>query len=1121
MTDMRRRFGAVKSAVISLVVDQDAFGLAGPSILKLNEDKQQYRFLTDADKVAEFRKWLKEQMDGKILTGDGRKGEKPWTNEYIGSAYKQGVMRAFMDARKEKLASMSGAHIEGGKAEFLRSSFGGPEATSKIELIYTRAFNSLKGVTDTMANDMSRILASGLADGKSPRDIARTMAKSIDGITNKRALTIARTEIIHAHAEGQLDSFEKLGVSTLGVAVEWSTAGDDKVCPRCAPMNGKTFTVQQARGQIPLHPNCRCAWIPGPIAPKKAPEVGADGWPIYSTLRDGQRLGGSTGATIARAPDGRVFVKKFGNSPEHVREEFAADQMYRAAGFDVPNAKLYTDEKGQPVKLAEFVKGETLDAFLNRATPAERDAVLAKIREGFAMDAFMGNYDVIGMSRDNILVDTKGNVWRIDNGGSLRYRAQGAKKASWGATLDEFKTMRDPKINPQAAAIFGSLTDADLKKQVEALLEKKDAVMAAAPADLKQVIENRFTLLTQMFPKATGGFTPELAKQVSDSRILGVPFLGDGDKVEDLQILFWTEKRGGEEHTVARFKLTPQGNAALKLKQGMSTSASAAPSDPYFSKLENAAMDVAVNAKKGSVSEATVEVLFDMELELKKEPNPMVKAYYHSVIGKLTSAINEKKAPDLPLSFQYTAPPQVDPYWPKLQLALKTVAVHASDGKYNPNVMSTFADLKNELAKEKHPLIKAHYQSVVDEIDAAVKEKRAPKMQSAFVAPAYKPTVAPAQSMALQQETWNMMVKSKQRGHAVADPAKTVYSVSSALRAQDPTTGVDARIILPDDSKAPYALRGTVEMAVKGKATPEQLKAIAKTAEALGINIEASSESQVQLTYLVKSLNILHKELTPAQRKAWQDIASNSSLSEAERVSKLRSYVVDTLKIVDPVNDIDKLAQGRANAYGMGWKVWERFDIPRARIEKDMKAYTLHHESKADLAVLTRAWLDGGGQVTPTTERLRTGVPINTGMSPSDDLETGGASYMFTRIYKHDTAKQTAGFTFKIGNLSRLDAVSFDRDMYGDVRPKPLNTHARGDFRDERGVTITEWESFATRGGNETIFKNGLHLLDDLDYIVARTETEKKGIIQAFKDHGYTQLPDGRKIEDVVTKRPW
>jgi SPP1 gp7 family putative phage head morphogenesis protein len=104
-------------------------------------------------------------------------------------------------------------------------------------------------------------LADGLAQGDHPKKIARALTATVEGISRKRAIVLARTEVIHAHAEGQLDGFEELGIDELGMLAEWSIA-DDGACPLCRPRAGQVYTVAEARGLIPLHPGCRCAWVP-------------------------------------------------------------------------------------------------------------------------------------------------------------------------------------------------------------------------------------------------------------------------------------------------------------------------------------------------------------------------------------------------------------------------------------------------------------------------------------------------------------------------------------------------------------------------------------------------------------------------------------------------------------------------------------------------------------------------------------------------------------------------------------------------------------------------------------------------------------------------------------------
>jgi SPP1 gp7 family putative phage head morphogenesis protein len=129
-------------------------------------------------------------------------------------------------------------------------------------LLYTRAFTELEGVTAAMDQQMSRILAEGLSQGFGTKKIARNLRNNVTKLTNTRAKAIARTEIVRAHAEGQLDAYVRLGETEVGVMAEWITAGDERVCPECNAMEGVVLTIDEARGTIPRHVNCRCAWIP-------------------------------------------------------------------------------------------------------------------------------------------------------------------------------------------------------------------------------------------------------------------------------------------------------------------------------------------------------------------------------------------------------------------------------------------------------------------------------------------------------------------------------------------------------------------------------------------------------------------------------------------------------------------------------------------------------------------------------------------------------------------------------------------------------------------------------------------------------------------------------------------
>jgi hypothetical protein len=215
-----------------------------------------------------------------------------------------------------------------------------------------------------------------------------------------------------------------------------------------------------------------------------------------------QALGGSTGAKLVADGAGNRFVLKRGNSEGHLREEVATDAFYRAVGVPVPEFKLYETPSG-PVKLAKFVKGVQMSELSGPARSAMED----QVRRHFASDALIGNWDVVGLHHDNtMLVGDK--AMRIDNGGAMRYRAQGSlktslpKSAHFDGVPNEIFTLRSSAINPQAASVFSKLPYGVIVRQMTGVLGKRKAIEAVAPAALRSVISARldsFERLVKMY----------------------------------------------------------------------------------------------------------------------------------------------------------------------------------------------------------------------------------------------------------------------------------------------------------------------------------------------------------------------------------------------------------------------------------------------------------------------------------------------------------------------------------------------------------------------------------------------------------------------------------------------
>lgn len=399
-----------------------------------------FAFQSDPNKVEEFRKWLQTQFSIIVPPNAGERLENQWWTQFVEEGYRKGAGRAFDDTRVAQRA-LAGtpeqeAFFQGTREEFLRSSFGKPETIAKIKSLSGRMFTELKGITDEMSKVLTRELAQGLARGENPLVIARTINKAIDKIGAAKARVIARTEIVRAHAEGQLDALETLGVTEVGVMVEWSTAGDDRVCPLCAPLDGVVLKLREARGIIPRHPMCRCSWIPANVgeSPKgqkrtepqidkafdKSIKAESDARSLADQKKKSKWLG--TDKTIAKTrPESIIEPAKPVRKPTPKKRVITPKPQPKVTKPKVTKkptpkvTKRVVTKKPvkQPIKKKPVTQEPELKKSLSKAEreiqnlPNERSYIFDK--NGKVLDITNGTEDTITLSLENIK-QSKGNI---------------------------------------------------------------------------------------------------------------------------------------------------------------------------------------------------------------------------------------------------------------------------------------------------------------------------------------------------------------------------------------------------------------------------------------------------------------------------------------------------------------------------------------------------------------------------------------------------------------------------------------------------------------------------------------------------------------------------------------
>ena len=269
----------------ALFLRSDEYLLAHPELFVcLPNDKRTEVFLNWLeDRLKEYVLdhffTLPEAME--ILTGADI-SEVNWTDTYIDQAYRLSVYDAVLMLQQEGVSLETpsksgrlGELIEDGVTLGLLSA----GHAEMLKSLRRGTYEEVVGLSVNVKNDISKIVSRGLSAGHSNdiiagnidylishegthNDIVDTLGRRYS--TFEVARQIARTEIVRTYNEGLLETYSEFGVTEVFADIEFQfqTQGDAKVCPICRGLEGTVYTIEEARGVIPIHRNCRCSWIP-------------------------------------------------------------------------------------------------------------------------------------------------------------------------------------------------------------------------------------------------------------------------------------------------------------------------------------------------------------------------------------------------------------------------------------------------------------------------------------------------------------------------------------------------------------------------------------------------------------------------------------------------------------------------------------------------------------------------------------------------------------------------------------------------------------------------------------------------------------------------------------------
>jgi hypothetical protein len=215
---------------------------------------------------------------------------------------------------------------------------------------------------------------------------------------------------------------------------------------------------------------------------------------------DGTRLtfdkpaGGSNGAMWANDDAGNKWlVKTYRGDEDRIATELVANRVYDLMGAKV--AKAGTIEvDGKKGLTYQALDGKPRNGVFKQNGPN------AQMGEHYMTDALLANWDFAGLTDDNVLWDDAGNPIRVDQGGTLEFRAMGQQKPFGPIPTDVWTMIRkgqakraslvsEDQMRAQAGDIAARLTPQEIDGLMDTAPFQDDAMRERVRENLKARVE--------------------------------------------------------------------------------------------------------------------------------------------------------------------------------------------------------------------------------------------------------------------------------------------------------------------------------------------------------------------------------------------------------------------------------------------------------------------------------------------------------------------------------------------------------------------------------------------------------------------------------------------------------
>ena len=844
------------------------------------------------------------------------------------------------------------------------------------------------------------------------------------------------------------------------------------------------------------------------IVTQKATQRADEGVLFDDLEQIGNQDGSNTGGLFKSKVDGSKFYVKAPDTEVMAKVEVLSSKLYQAAGVKVANVNS--------IKLTGKIGDRDVSGRLGVTSAIEeiedidtsQMGALSGAKDGFAADAWLANWDVVGNGGPkqlNLKKMPDGSSFRIDTGGTLFFRAQGGRKAFSASEIPELDSLRFNSYN--SGEVFGDISEDQIVAGVARIVAISDDdirrlvkdTMGDDADDLAEVLIGRKNVLQATYAKQLAKYNKKVKRSplervtkqeeqlIKESRVNGYIMTSDKGDIEDHEIRASYLKRKGKGVTQLNLRLRP--DAMQKLQKTLLMKSGGDLPDIEMSNLNyDIKRGIRGIMARGNAGSPFRDVDFQRS-------------------ATAIQAIEQKK---------------------------KEIEDLVSQGRLKPDDLERF--------EFKTGTVLNIYKSFVERYKIGDKKlERDLLFKEKFEDILNFEQIPLTSAKATKTISWTdqgaaKFYKSSFRDSYSEQDGERFTTLGTVFDTE--VDGVRVRYFPENQSESHAALVGRMEVEIDGASAVEIKKGLG-VIEQLGIDASRSTAMDREELYLTKIFyhfsgvkrgdqdSELYALLFKDEIKRISKIGSqNERIKELKRLSSSAADVKDitALPMYNPVGEFQQFGHGKAlqlNPVFQG-KEWEKFHDDH-RIYHDLE-YGKGHGTQVGSF---KAIVGGGGQLASTTDRMRRGIPFGEGGSEGPDVRSGGASYIFSRLREKSDITREHGLVWKTNNhVRRLDAMSFKTDYYGSQKFSNGKVYKKYDNLDdwdvslqERAVDLQAFKNHAVgNDNNEIIFKDGLSLFEDLEFFVVRPN-EKQDVLDFLTEKGYKKWPDGRKLEEVIVTK--